>query len=221
MKIDNVFFQILKARRQEWKLAKFRKRWNASNVSKHNEIIPNVIFDMDTVSIGNYSYGELNITTFNNKSKLCIGNYVSIAQSVTFLLDVEHHMNAISTFPFKVKTLNAVEAEAFSKGDIIVEDDVWIGYGAIIFSGVTIGQGAVIAAGAIVTKDVPPYAIVGGVPAKVIKYRFSQNIIDKLIKIDFCKLTEDMVRKHIDELYETVDEETDLSWLPQKDAYLK
>lgn len=105
--------------------------------------------------------------------------------------------------------------EAVSKGDITIEDDVWIGYGATILSGVKIGQGAVIAAGAVVTRDVPPYAIAGGVPAKVIKWRFPQAIIDKLVKIDFSKLDEKMVRKHIDELYEKVDENTDLSWLPK------
>ena len=71
-----------------------------------------------------------------------------------------------------------------AKGDIVVGDDVWIGENAIVCSGVTIGQGAIVAAGAIVTKDIEPYAIVGGNPAKVIKYRFNENIRKKLIQIN-------------------------------------
>ena len=112
--------------------------------------------------------------------------------------------------------------EAISKGDIIVDDDVWIGYGATILSGVHIGQGAVIAAGAVVTKDVPPYAIVGGVPAKVIKYRFSPEIIQQLMKLDYSKLTEDMIRERIDDLYTSLDGKTPeevgkpLEWFPKK-----
>ena len=91
--------------------------------------------------------------------------------------------------------------EGTSKGDIIVADDVWIGYRATILSGVHIGQGAVIAAGAVVTKDVPPYAIVGGVPARVIKYRFPEEMVGELMRIDYSKLTEEMVREHIEDLY--------------------
>lgn len=172
-------------------------------------------FNFENVSVGNYSYGELNVVDFCNAHKLMIGNFVSIAQDVTFLLNGEHYIDHISSFPFKVKVIGE-QAEAFSKGDIIVDDDVWIGYGAIITSGVHIGQGAVIAAGAVVTKDVPPYAIVGGVPAKIIKYRFSPEIIEKMMRIDYSKLDKETVEKNIDKLYETVTEETDLSWLPQK-----
>lgn len=76
--------------------------------------------------------------------------------------------------------LQKVKHEATSKGDIVVKDDVWIGYGSIILSGVHIGQGAVIAAGSVVSHDVPPYAIVGGVPARLIKYRFSEEMTKKL-----------------------------------------
>ena len=74
-----------------------------------------------------------------------------------------------------------------TNGDIVVGDDVWVGQRAIIMSGVNIGQGAVIGAGAIVTKNVPPYAIVGGIPAKVIRYRFSEELIQELLKIDYSK----------------------------------
>ncbi|MGN9105593.1 DapH/DapD/GlmU-related protein [Oliverpabstia intestinalis] len=99
-----------------------------------------------------------------------------------------------------------VEVESFAKGDIRVDDDVWIGYGASIMSGVHIGQGAVVAAGAVVTKDVPPYAIVGGVPAKVIKYRFEPEMIEELLKVDYSELTKEDIEKHIDDLYRVCQE---------------
>jgi tetrahydrodipicolinate N-succinyltransferase len=139
-----------------------------------------------------------------------------------FFLDAGHPISNISTFPFHVDVLKDKKYEASSKGDIVVDDDVWIGYRAMILSGVHIGQGAVVAAGAVVTKDVPPYAIVGGVPAKVIKYRFSPEVIEKLMKLDYSKLTYDMVRERIDELYTSLEgkspEEVEklLEWFPKK-----
>lgn len=78
--------------------------------------------------------------------------------------------------------------EAYSNGPIVVSDDVWSGIDTMVMSGVTIGQGAVVAARSVVVKDVPPYAIVGGNPAKIIKYRFSSEIIEKLLKVNFKKL---------------------------------
>ena len=193
------------------KLNSFRRKW----VKKHTDgdSFPMNIFPMDCVQIGKGSYGELNIVTFSDKTTLTIGNYVSIAQKVFFLLDVEHHINHISTYPFRVQVLNR-SSESFSKGNIVVGDDVWIGHGATILSGVHIGQGAVIAAGAVVSKDVPPYAIVGGVPAKIIKYRFSQPVIEYMLNLDYSLLTEEMIKNHINELYETV--EDDLNTVKRK-----
>lgn len=89
------------------------------------------------------------------------------------------------------------EDDGYTKGPIILEDDVWIATNALILSGVTIGQGAIVAAGAVVVKDVPPYAVVGGNPAKIIKYRFPEEIIKKLLKLDFSLLTSEYVKGNI------------------------
>lgn len=192
----------------------FKRKWRLIN--PHNFTNAEDLFDQNLVKVGDNTYGGLKVLTYNKDRKLKMGSYCSIAQEVMFVLSADHYTDHISLYPYKVWIMKENQ-EGVSKGDIVVQDDVWIGYGATILSGVTIGQGAVIAAGAVVTKDVPPYAIVGGVPAKVIKYRFSQKIIDRLLQIDFSKLDEKMVREHIKELYETVDENTDFSWLPMKE----
>ena len=191
----------------------FRKKWRKKN--KFNTTIPLNMFDINSVLIGKHTYGGIAVLNYNNTYKLTIGNYCSIATSVMFILDADHYTNHISTFPFKVKELGE-RFEGVSKGDILVDDDVWIGYGATIMSGVHIGQGGVVAAGAIVTKDVPPYAIVGGVPAKVIKYRFEPKMIEELLKVDYSKLTKEMVEEHIDDLYTELKDKKQIDWMPRK-----
>lgn len=134
------------------------------------------------ISVGKYTYGKLNINyTCNVDEKLIIGDYCSIATSCLFILGGEHDYRTFSTFPI-VSRIGGYETEVLTKGAICLEDEVWIGDNATIMSGVTIGKGAVVAAGSIVTHNVPPYAIVGGNPAKVIKYRFSDTVIDHLMQ---------------------------------------
>ncbi len=191
-----------------FKLNKFRRKF--AKKYPNNDFLPMNVFDFDYFQSGNYSYGELNIVAFNKGNKLDVGNFVSIAQNVYFMLSTEHYLNHISSFPFKVKITKELKEESFSKGDIVIKDDVWIGFGSIILSGVTIGQGAVVAAGSVVTKDVPPYSIVGGTPAKVIKYRFDKETINELLKIDYSKLTESDIKNHIEELYS---DSIDISWM--------
>lgn len=192
----------------------FRKKWRKHN--SHNTTIAANLFNLFNVQVGNNTYGALRVVNWNENNILKIGNYCSIAQEVTFILDADHNTNCISTFPFKNKLLGNI-LEGVSKGDIIVEDDVWIGYRSTILSGVHIGQGAVVAAGAVVSRDVPPYAIVGGVPAKIIKYRFEPEIIEELLKIDYCKLDKNMVESHVNELYETLNSIEQLNWIPRKE----
>ena len=190
-----------------------KRQWRKKNPHNSTYLIQNGS-PIGEVKVGNHTYGGLNVLNCTN-NKLVIGSYCSIAKQTAFILGVDHRMGSVSTYPFKKLMLHG-EQEAISKGDIIIGDDVWIGYGAIILSGVHIGQGAAIAAGAVVSKDVPPYAIVGGVPAKIIKYRFSEPVCRQLERIDFSKIDDEFVEKHISQLYEEIDENTDLSWLPLK-----
>lgn len=158
----------------------FSAEWRKRN--RHNFTTSANHFKMDAVVVGKGTYGHLNVVTRDYQDvKLIIGNYCSIADGVKFLLSGNHQYDIISTYPYELLLLNRKQAGiAVAKGDIVIKDDVWIGANAIICSGITIGQGAIVAAGAVVTKDVEPYAIVGGNPARVIKYRFNENIRNKL-----------------------------------------
>lgn len=180
-----------------------RLQWRRKN--RHNYTKMNNAFDPRYVSVGNYTYGLLTIQNHSKNEYYCeIGHFCSIADDVIFLVADDHEMNTISTYPFKVMIMQE-DKEAKGKGNIIIEDDVWIGQGAIILSGVHVGQGAVIAAGAVVNKDVPPYAIVGGVPSRIIKYRFPQEIVKELLDIDYGKIDKSKLIEHIDCFYQKIE----------------
>jgi acetyltransferase-like isoleucine patch superfamily enzyme len=186
-----------------FKIVKFKRKWRKAN--SHNYTSVGNHFPIGKVSVGIRTYGKLNVKTYGNENEfLKIGSYCSIAGNVKFLLGGEHSYKSISTYPFEKYFCHKKE-NTITKGPIIIHDDVWIGENSIILSGVRIGQGAVIGAGSIVAKDIPPYGIY--VNGKVSKYRFSEVIIDKLIKIDFSKLNEKQIIKNIDNLYETINEQ--------------
>ena len=191
------------------------RKWREKNL--HNKtFLTSPLFDVNCVTVGKETYGPINVEMSRNDIHLRIGNFCSIANGVTFVLSAEHNTNLVSTYPFKVLYTKTAQSEALSKGNIIIDDDVWIGYGATILSGVHIGQGAVIAAGAVVTKDVPPYAIVGGVPAKLIKYRFDKELINELLKVDFSSLDRETAKKNINTLYLPLENKEQLDWMPKK-----
>ncbi len=116
-----------------------------------------------------------------------IGNYCSIAHAITFVMGRNHDYNAVSTAAFGeifAKDIpKSVHKRCVNHNQLVIGNDVWLGRGCTIMSGVHIGNGAIVAAGAVVTKDVPPYAIVGGNPAKLIRYRFDNDTIARLQKL--------------------------------------
>lgn len=139
-----------------------------------------------------------------NQDKLVIGKFCSIACGAKFLFNSANHtMASLSTYTFPLffeewGLEKEKVAEAWdNKGDIVIGNDVWIGYEAVILSGVTIGDGAIIGSRAVVTKDVPPYTIVGGVPAKTIRRRFDEETIKKLLGLKWWDWPEESIRKNI------------------------
>lgn len=170
-----------------YRLSRHRRLWRKMN--SHNLTIAATFFPLEKIKIGNYSYGDLHIISYGeNNEGLEIGHFVSIANRVQFILGGNHYYKRLSNYPFGSKYAVPPILESWSKGKTVVCDDVWIGTEAFIMSGVKIGRGAIVAARAVVTKDVPPYAVVGGNPAKILKFRFSQDIIDILNDIDFEKI---------------------------------
>lgn len=126
------------------------------------------------VEIGDFTYGKPKILYYDASTKLKIGKFCSISDEVTIVLGGNHRYDWVTTYPFSALYKEWPEASGIighpaSKGDIVIGNDVWIGFGSIILSGVKIGDGAVIGAGSVVTKDVLPYTIAGGNPAVEIK----------------------------------------------------
>ena len=137
--------------------------------------------------------------------QLIIGKFCMIASDVKFIMNGANHLsNAISTYPFAVfgnGWENAMEGKAYpNKGNIEIGNDVWIGYNATIMAGVKIGDGAIIATNATVVSDVKPYTIVGGNPAKEIKKRFSPEIIERLLKLQWWNWDIEKITKNVQNL---------------------
>lgn len=140
-----------------------------------------------------------------NQDKLIIGKFCSIACGAKFLFNSANHtQRSLSTYPFPLffeewgLDIKNVATAWDNKGDIIIGNDVWIGYEAVIMAGVTIGDGAIIGTRAIVTKDVPPYTIVGGVPAKPIRRRFPDQVISTLLELEWWNWPAEKIAENIE-----------------------
>jgi len=166
------------------------------------------------ITVGDYTYFddrrygpenfEENNVLYNYepfKVKLVIGKFCAIAAETKFIMTGDHKLDAISTYPFPIfrhgweDVYNIFDLPV--KGDIIVGNDVWFGYDSLIKGGVKIGDGAIVATRAVVVKDVPPYAIVAGNPAKVVKMRFDDKTIERLLKISWWNWNIDKINKHL------------------------
>jgi acetyltransferase-like isoleucine patch superfamily enzyme len=154
------------------------------------------------IQIGRHCIGTPMILSWRDDEKLVIGNFCMFAYNSTVLLGGEHDLSRITCFPLVTRVLNVKsDIDSVSKGPVIIGNDVWVCVGATILSGVTIGDGAIVAAGSVVTQDVPPYAIVGGVPARVLRFRYSKEQIKKLLDISWWKWSDQKIADNIDFLY--------------------
>jgi acetyltransferase-like isoleucine patch superfamily enzyme len=171
--------------------------------------------------IGEHSYGVPLVYWIPGRSeKLHIGKFVSIAMNVT-IVTVNHRSSFVSTYPFKHHRIAwpSVPDETddhSGKGDVVIGNDVWIGHGAFIGPGVKIGDGAVIGAHAVVTKDVLPYAIVGGNPARLLKYRFDSSIISRLLDVAWWNWPD----YQVDNFLPVILSEDILLFLSQAESYI-
>ncbi len=182
-------------------LRRLQKQWRRRN--GHNATVLCEPFPLDVVTVGRDTYGELHVMShYPESERLTIGDYVSIAPDVHILLGGNHQTHTLFTYPIRSRIVGGHCAEdAQSRGPVTICDEVWIGYGATILSGVTIGRGAIVAAKAVVTRDVPPFAVVGGNPARIIRYRLPKETVALLDGLRLADIPETLWSELEETLY--------------------
>lgn len=161
-------------------------------------------FPILTIDKDSYIVSSVAICTIDSKKEkrgynLQIGKHSSLAEDIEFLINInkDYHKTCMGLITAAEQT-KAFEPTIRFKGQILIQNDCWIGHGVKILSGVTIHNGAIVGAGSVVTKDVPPYAIAAGNPAKVVAYRFDEKTIDALQKIAWWNWSSDLIAENID-----------------------
>ena len=216
------FFAILQEMRRPGKGGATKHTMNTKTYPRTNDrrtIYLNTVIDNPYIEVGDYTiYNdfvndpaefEKNNVLYHypiNKDRLVIGKFCSIACGAKFIFNAANHtLNSLSTYPFPIMfeewglgtACEDIAAAWDNHGDIVVGNDVWIGYEAVILAGVTIGDGAIIGSRAVVTKDVPPYTIVGGLPARTIRRRYDEETVARLEKLRWWDWPEAQVRRAI------------------------
>ena len=152
-------------------------------------------------SVGRFTYGNPKVLSWGENSTLKVGSFCSIADGVKILLGGNHRTEWVTTYPFNIIFDNQeIVGHPATNGDVIIGNDVWIGMDSIILSGVSIGDGSVVAARSVVTKSIDPYTIVGGNPAKVIRKRFSDDIIASLLSAKWWEWEIDRIQGNMSSL---------------------
>ncbi len=157
-------------------------------------------FCNNVVTVGDWTYvhPSARVYAWRQEEKCRIGKFCSIASQVKIIVGGNHdHKNKVSNYPLQAKFFRSIDLESSTKGPVVIGNDVWIGMNATILSGVNIGDGAVIGAQSVIAKDVPPYAIVVGNPARIVGARFNEEIIGKLMKIRWWDWTDLEIRDRV------------------------
>lgn len=170
-------------------------------------------------TIGTGTYGIPEVIEFGDDTVLKVGSYTSIAEGVQILLGGEHRTDWLTTYPFPamVDEVRDIKDYAPSKGDVVIGSDCWICTNAVILSGVTIGHGAIVAAGAVVTRDVPPFAVVGGNPCKQIRWCFEEDVRALLLEAAWWDWPMEEV-KAVARMLCSADQETFLAYIRTRKA---
>lgn len=149
-------------------------------------------------TIGRASYGDLEVRSWKEGATLQVGAFCSFAAGVKIFLGGEHRTDWVTTFPFPAlwkEQAGHIPGHPKTRGNVVIGNDVWIGAEAVIMSGVRIGDGAVVGARAVVTRDVPPYAIVAGNPAALIRQRFAEPVIERLREIAWWTWSDERITR--------------------------
>jgi len=150
-------------------------------------------------AIGRKSYGGAEIIAYDKTTKLTIGSHCSFADGVKIMLGGEHRLDWVTTYPFNVlePRFSHIVGHPASKGDVAIGNDVWVGRDAMILSGVSIGDGAIVAARSLVVRDVPPYGVVGGNPARLLRMRFEPDTVEALRRIRWWDWDDSRIEKAV------------------------